>query len=411
MNQIKGYTQRGGISSEDTTRLFVLYLQREMIHTRSHQNQTQSDVAPSVDGRRRIIFPTIHDKYNVLPTPVLSRTKLSDHIKVCLSMTSSIESDMPSLTSLSIVSDSTSSSIPSMNSDDSRTIIEDCNYDALPARKAVRFDPRIWVHEFDRTDADKKALWFTVQDLNAFKFGAMQCIMAYNSRVQIKATTQRSNSTLKSRTGRVLFSHPALGNDNEYDHYVTDYPRTDLDSISTSATNSPLVGATNGRKNMVHQFREAVAENEIRNILVVDSQEICLKLYEKGLRRLFPNAMIMTARNKEEAMHHIQELSSKTKSGNDFDVVVNDDAKSFEEHNSSDLTLFQNINQSIKTPGLNISVVSQRIATSQNRYMPEATDLRWTKPPPSMNDELRDQMLKTLLMKRGRNDIAKKLFT
>lgn len=382
-----------------------------MIHCIAHQKQTQNDVASSFAGKRRIIFPTIHDKYHSLPTPIISRSKLSYHIKnyqQSPSLTSSIESDMPSLASLSIVSDSTSTSIPSMSSDDSRIITDDgCS--ATPTRKAVRFDPRIWVHEFDRADADRKALWFTAQDLNTFKFGAMRCIMAYNSRYPNSTTTQVSKSTWKKQTSSVLFSHPALGLDNEYDDCAPDCRHQDTDSNTTATTNSPLVGTSGSRNSMVNQFREAVADNEIRNILVVDPQEICLKLYAKGLRHLFPSATIVTARNKEEALHQVQELSTKTKSGHDFDIIVSDEAKSSGELDSTGLSLFEHIKLSTKTPGLNITVVSQRNATSENRHVPE-TDLMWTKPPPSMNDDLRDQMLKAILMKRGRNDIAKKLY-
>jgi hypothetical protein len=380
----------------------------EMIHCTSHNRQTQSNVAASFSGRRRIIFPTVDDKYHSLPTPIISRKGLSDHIKNIQhnpTLTSSVESDMPSLASVSIVSDSTSTSIPSMTSDDSRFITDDSNHSALLARKAVRFDPRIWVHEFDRTDADKKELWFSDQDLNIFKFGAMRCIMAYNSSNPNSMTKHKTKSIGKKRTGSVLYSHPALGIDSVYDDYIPDYHHQGSGSITTTAAHSPLVGTIAGINSMVNQFREAVAENEIRHILVVDPQEICLKLYTKGLQRMFPNATIVTARNKEEALQNIQDLATRTKSGNDFDIIITDEAK-----NPSDSKLFVHINQSIKTPGLNITVVSQRVVASQNRHVPE-TDLTWTKPPPSMNDSLRDQILKAILIKRGRSDIAKKLFT
>ena len=398
-----------------STEINLLLHPIEMINCKSYFQKTQNDASTTSScGRRRIIFPTIHEKCSYISNPVIfSRTKLSQHIDMyqkSLTLTSSVESDMPSLTSLSTISESTSTSIPSMTSYDGRIIKDDCNLDGFPAKKAVRFDPRIWVHEFDRTDADKKALWFTVQDLNHFKFGAMQCIMAYQSRVPNMNTQNCSKPIRKRQTGSVLFSHPALGIDNDYDDCEADYHHIESESTRLGSSNSPLVGTIAARHNIVNQFREAVAENEIQNILVVDPQEICLKLYTKGLRRMFPNATIVTARNKEEALHHVQVLSSKNNSGNDFDVVVNDEPKNFADLDSSDLSLFENINQSIKTPGLNIAVVSQRNTTSQRRNG-STTDLIWTKPPPSMNDTLRDLMIKTLLVKRGRTDVAKKLFS
>jgi hypothetical protein len=384
-----------------------------MISSRLYNHQTENVDAKSSNCRRRIIFPTIHEKCDTLTNPLIhSGKKLSDHIKIyhtSLTLTSSVDSDMPSLTSLSTVSDSTSISIPSMKSD-ARFIQDNCNIDAIPTRNSVRFDPRIWVHEFDRSDADRKALWFSVQDLNHFKLGAMRCIIAYKSRIPNTTTQSNSKSIGKKQAGSVLFSHPALGIDNDYDDGEADSHHIDTGLIRLSSTTSPMVGSSDARNSIVNQFREAVAENEIRNILVVDPQEICLKLYSKGLRRMFPNATIVTAKNKEEALHHIQVLSSKKKSGNDFDVVVYDEPKSLADLDSSSLTLFEHISQSIKTLGLNIAVVSQRNATSQSRHIAE-TDLRWTKPPPSMNDSLRDLMLRTLLMKRGRSEIAKKLFS
>ena len=374
-----------------------------MINGTSHDQQrvTQNVDAKPSSCRRRIIFPTIHEKWSTLnKNPVfLTGKNLSGPVKIyqkSITLTSSVDSDMPSLTSLSTVSDSTSISLPSMNGDEGRSIHDDSTLDTLPTRKTVRFDPRIWIHEFDRTDADRKALWFSVQDLNQFKFGAMRCIMAYKSRVSNTTTQSNVKSMGKKKSGSVLFSHPALGIDNDYDECEADSHHVDSDLIRLGAT----------RNNIVNQFREAVAENEIRNILVVDPQDICLKLYAKGLRRMFPNATIVTARNKEEALHHAELLSSK-KSGNDFDVIVYDEPKSLE---LSSLNIFEHLNKCIKTPGLNITVVSQRSAIGQSRHIPE-TDLRWSKPPPSMNDSLRDLLLKTLLMKRGRIDIANKLFS
>ena len=365
------------------------------------------------NSRRRIIFPTVHAKYNLITTPLFCSTNKLEaghnlFLKTPLTMTSSIESDMPSLTSLSTVSDSTSTSIPSMSSDN--TIRTDANQEASSERKAVRFDPRVWVHEYDRTAADRKALWFTVQDLNTFKFGAMQCIMAYNSRMSSAAVTKTHfKVSRKKQTSSVLFSHPALGIDNDYDDCDMD-----SNSLRTIAAHSPLATTIAGRNRIVNQFREAVAENEIRHILVVDPQEICLKLYTKGLRHMFPNSTIVTAPNEKEALRQVHELAGKSKSGNSFDVVIYDEPASREDmdlSSGSSTTLFETINHSIKSPGLNIMVMSSpRIATSQSRCFPD-TDLRWTKPPPSMTDTLRDSMLKTLLMKRGRHDIVKKLFT
>ena len=388
----------------------------QMINSKSQYQQIQHGDAKASNSccRRRIIFPIIHEKCSAITNPVIfSGKKLSDHIEIytkALTLTSSVDSDLPSLTSLSTVSDCTSVSIPSIHGDKGCSNKDESNLDAFTTRKAVRFDPRIWVHEFDRTDAVKKALWFTAQDLNTFKFGAMQCILAYKSRVPNVMNKNNSRPIGRKQASSVLFSHPALGMDNEYDDNEAGTHHIETDLIRFGTTNSPSAGTIATRNSIVNQFREAVAENEIQNILVVDPQEICLKLYAKGLQRMFPNASIVTSRNKEEALHHVYVLSSKKKSGNDFDVLVYDEPKSSTHLDSSGVTLFEHLKECSKTPCLNIIVVSDRNAASQSRNIPE-TDLRWTKPPPSMNDDLRDLMLKTLLLKRGRNDIANKIFS
>jgi hypothetical protein len=362
------------------------------------------------NGTRRIIFPTVYAKLqhisgnseikyydksgsNVSPLPpLLSGKKING-----LASTSSIESEMPSLMSASTMSDFTTGAPSISRSANSNDL------NATSRGKFVRFNPRIWVHEYERSGSDTQALWFTAQDLIAFKTRALQCIMAYNSNVQ-KNNMATSRSSVKSkkdqflsRTGSVLFSHPALLVDSIYDN---ENPASNMDS-----TTSPLATTVK-----VTQFRDVVAENEIRNILVVDSEERFLKLYTKGLKQMMPHASIVTARCIENALSQVQKVYSNKETGCYFDVIINDVPTKGNEKS----LLFSDISRitnkfGISTKAINISVCANHNIDASMLYKC-GTDLIWTKPPPIMNTQLRDTMLKTLLIKRGRKCIAKKLF-
>lgn len=367
---------------------------------------------------RRIIFPTLHKNSQTTPDTSLVVTSHLKTAESCVGIpvkSSSIESDMPSLVSLSSNSEQGSISVVS-DSDgrctDRRTGSTNCfrywnSKKKSVEGKFVRFDPRIWVHEFQRSRSEMEAVWYTAKEMNNFKSDAIQCIIAYNS----KSSRKAGHIAFKNQggSGKVLYSHPALGVDGQYDPAPL-YQKRDI--VANFDTASQL---------RANQFRDAVAETEVRNILIVNSHDVFLKLFAKGIRKLFPCAMIVTASTIEDARKSIEERRSKQKTEtNRFDIVIVDEhlkKKSCEEvqddlsSGASLLAEISNAPDSLDAPVKTLFVgVCTDFKARHFRLKALGADLVWQKPPPLMDECLRDTMLRSLLTKRGRMPIVKKLF-
>jgi vacuolar-type H+-ATPase subunit F/Vma7 len=368
---------------------------------------------------RRIIFPMLHENSEaargtslVASSLLNSPASYPQHVRreqhSCggiLVKSSSIESDMPSLASLSSSSEQGSMSVETdcdVSLSERRAGFNKgpCQWNSKKKRgesKLVRFDPRIWVHEFKRSRTEVEALWFTAKEMCNFKSVAIQCIIAYNF-----CKNQRGS-------GKVLYSHPALGVDGQYDPTLA-YQNRDI--ATSFAPVSQL---------RVNQFRDAVAETEVRNILVVNSHDAFLNLFAKGMRKIFPYAMIVSASTREDTLTHIEERLSKQKAEtNKFDIIIVDENLTkkccSELHDASstrapfllDITdAYGSHDMPMKT--LFVGVCSD-FKTGNMKLKAHGADLVWQKPPPLMDEHLRDTILRALLTKRGRISIAKKLF-
>jgi CheY-like chemotaxis protein len=405
---------------------------------------SEQPTAISHGGTRRIIFPMIHNMpiagsneivQGVWNSPPNSKESqhhkpIDDSYKGTITKMSSIESDMPSVTSLS--SSSVKSSLSAGSAEDEAfegrrrmgtgTVFHrPFSWNEGMTKKAIRFDPCIWVHEFQRSRFEIEAAWFTTKDMNKFKSDAVRCIVEHNAKAlrhnhaefAVSESTYNSSGEKQrdySRAGKVLFSHPALGVDSEYDsHPVNLRPDSNVYIPPAAALLR------------VNHFRKAVAENEIRNILVVDSHAAFSNLIVKGLRQILPHVLVATARNREEALMHIQKRGAKTKSdGNFFDVIIVDEKLSKRCHqqsadsSASSASLPLDIADLCSSPdGISKTlfvIVSSHIDVDTLKMKAEGADFVWSKPPPLMNDFLRDTMVKTILIKRGRTCVATKLF-
>lgn len=352
---------------------------------------------------RRVIFPSIHAKQTRYDTMTVSdASEISPkNSKSGLVKASSIESDMPSIASLSTCSEKSSVSWDSMcrKNGPVQTGQE------MKSRRVVKFDPRIWVHEFIRSKSEAESTWFTTKDLNTFKENAIHCIVAYNRKVDDLA--KQSNSTYRrqhtNRVGNALFSHPALGVDSEYD--CLPFPNVrEVKESNNTVSSLPM-----------NQFREAIAENEIRNVLIVDSSDVCLKLYGKGIKLMFPNARISTAKTSKDALTQMNHEQSKLKLGGSFDVIIVDEKLMQSTLQKSSAHIFVENEKDISNtvcPYYKTLVVGvcSHLKIDTGKLVSNGADLVWSKPPPKMNYDLRDELVKTLLIKRGRSKIASKVF-
>ena len=171
--------------------------------------------------------------------------------------------------------------------------------ESLPNRRHISFDPHIWVYEYsdDRHDFDHSGgKWFTEDELDQFKQDAIQRIRARNMKMisagQGRVVTLASPAQDRSQTPSplpippnenprpVVFTHPALGFEDEFD---------------------PVASVRSGKKSRETLINNALSR-EIRNVLVVDPNEICLGLFTKCFKYIVPHVSVATARTGEEAM-------------------------------------------------------------------------------------------------------------
>lgn len=305
----------------------------------------------------------------------------------------SVDSDMPSLAS-SVGNDSQSSSC-------------DCEEGVTctlkqhhRAGKCISFDARIWVCEFERVAGECEATWYSAKDLQGFKQEAIQRILQYTKQSQLIPTgTGRTVNLQTPSRSRALFSHIALrALDGEKD---------------TTTSRDP-------------GFRQAVLENEIRNILLVDPHDIFLKLFTKALKSAMPHVTVTACTSSEEAMEHFDPASGKKRR---FDLVIIEerlkifhrqhrnggaterhghDYGSAKDHHASGSALLRTLSS-----GDSKSVfvgVSARLAEDGDRLKESGADFCWSKPPPPMNQVLIDDLLRALLLKRGRSTVVSELF-
>jgi hypothetical protein len=379
---------------------------------------------------RRIIFPmlprnceTCTQNSDVISTILKTPSTCSQNVGITehsgvgvLVKSSSIESDIPSLASLSSNSEQGSLSVGSYSdvSFSDRRACSNSNSRHWNSKKkhgegkSVCFSPHIWVHEFQRSEAEKEAVWFTAEEMSNFKDVAIQCIIAHNSKSS-RNVAGKAVFYNQGGAGKVLYSHPALGVDGEH-HPAFTYRKRGVTTRFTTVSQL-----------RINQFRDAIAETEVRNILIVNSHDVFLKLFAKGMRKMFPYAMITAARAREDALMHIEERRSKKKGDtNIFDVVVIEEKpKKTCSHEDDDETLtgtrlLFDITKVYCSPNASMKALFVGVCSDTKteilKFKAHGADFVWRKPPPLMDDSLRDTILRSLLIKRGRISIVKKLF-
>jgi CheY-like chemotaxis protein len=155
---------------------------------------------------------------------------------------------------------------------------------------------------------------------------------------------------------------------------------------------------------------ESAVHKEIRNILVVDPHDICLKLFCKDIRSMIPDANVCAARSSEEAMKLI-ECNYR------FDIVIVEERlKPFHRHAREKSTDLSSGSEFIKTLSKEMGdkclfiAASAHLDEDKQTMFKSGADFIWGKPPPQMGEIMRDVLLKALLIKRGKDSEADKLF-
>jgi len=177
---------------------------------------------------------------------------------------------------------------------------------------------------------------------------------------------------------------------------------------------------------------------EIRRILMVDPHDIFLALFSKRLQQALPHVTIVTAHSSEEALQVLRQPQQQP-----FDVIITEERLSlFHRHSSLQFSNLANTNasSSISSPTMDskpqtpapasgsalIGHLKQHCSQqyqhslligvsahwpSDHLIMQQSgADYCWSKaPPPTFHQNLLEELLHTLLLKRGKHDLAKAL--
>jgi hypothetical protein len=297
------------------------------------------------------------------------------------------------------------------------------SFENVSKSKTIGFDPHVWIHEYNpQFTADE--CWFSDEELAEFKHEAIQRVRlrsAANSATVLPTGTGRvievssggrsnsNNGQPVNKSGPVLFNHPALSCDDE----------VDIDDT----------------EKMIHN----ALSREIRNVLLVDAHEIFLALFTKSLRSLFPHISVTTARSGEEAITRIQaaQKAFPLRDGGSlhgFDIILVEERLQTQGLANSGCPSTQaagddSIQRRRMTSGSALirSIVegeqqfkascgevgrcalligvSARFTEDEDVLKKSGADILWAKPPPEMNRNQRNHLLKVLMKKRGRKDL------
>jgi hypothetical protein len=296
-------------------------------------------------------------------------------------------SSLPRLVSLKDEEDDSQSSSGTISPECSKNLEEcpdsDSNFSRSSTSRMISFDPRVWVREFQRTEDEKRSTWYSPKEMERFKTYTLMRILEYRGSKLFSTGTGRTVQ-VPAPVSKAVYTNPALTLESEND---------DLKDEATP-------------------FHCAVLECEIRNILIVDPHDICLKLLEKSFKRIIPHATVTTVRTSQEALNHYYGNAQP------FDVVLVEERLHFFQRQdstspgggpSSGSSLIRKLRSASRGDCLFIGI-SANLDKDETKLQDSGADLVWSKPPPAMNSNVRETILKTLLLKRGRRALAMALF-
>jgi CheY-like chemotaxis protein len=216
--------------------------------------------------------------------------------------------------------------------------------------------------------------WFSQDELDHFRKQTIARLVAHNTELLPSGTGFVVQRTIPSKA---VFAYPIMGLSSEEDD---------------------------------DGYVECAVNREIRNVLVVDPHDICLKLFAKDLKRMIPEVTVCAARSREEAVKLIE--------GNyRFDIIIVEERlKLFHRRATGAAKDLSSGSAFIKTLSKEkggeclFIAVSAHLEKNKQAMEESGSDFIWTKPPPQMDEIMRDVLLNAILVKRGKHSEADKLF-
>jgi len=299
--------------------------------------------------------------------------------------------------------------------------------------KEISFDARVWVVEYEEDEGNN---WFTQEELERFKCEAIDRIRRRHAQQQLLPSgTGRVVVPRQTRaSGRALFSDPALGISecNE---------EAENDDVMPSKSQSNPPAQTLAISPFNEKLFHRTMLSEIRNILVVDPHDMFLKLFAKALRSMMSHVVVTVASTAEEALRRIAAAKvvfpqSEGGATHGFDIIIVEErlqlfhrqrrgnAKSGpglqqaagDDQNQRNIPVSgsalisqivaeqKNMVSTItKRPRFSLLIgVSAHLQLDGDRLTRSGADFVWGKPPPHFGTDLKVEILKGILLKRGK---------
>lgn len=332
----------------------------------------------------------------------------------------------------------------------------------------IHFDPRIWIREFERSPEEQDCTWYNDEDMERFKRHALALIMARDHLLQTQASQQimstgttRTILTTTTPSSSSSFTRGVAGRAKAAAFYTHAALTLDGEKPSSSTNNSSSNDDDDDdvdHRHLLSQalqkdpYRTVVAQQEIRRILLVDPHDICITLFRKAFTTLLPKVEIVAASNATQALELIAgATAAAARSSNSkqapFDILVveerlqplfHDKNRQDNKNNDKTASLSSGSNLFMSLASISRNHSHQRPSQKENNKTTDTTnnkksaalwigvsahlnkdlpsleaagaDLCWGKPPPKMSNDLRNQLLKALLLKRGQMEMVQELF-
>lgn len=350
----------------------------------------QSPDPKDSQDRQSILHPTaaVGDSASS-PVPLISILRPSSKFaslsrnagKTSVNKIPSVESDIPSLAST--VSQSSVDDAAAFQQIKNAVALAKVSSGALrnpktsfahSEHKKISFDPRVWVREFSRSKEEEETTWFSSNDLETFKREVIQLMMERSETELVPTGTGRFVPRKVIPPSKAFFSNKALQLESEED-------------IALSESISEKV-----------ETRRKLAEQQVKRVLIVDPHDICIKLFTKGLRSIFPHIETVGVSTCEEALAHCESVS--------FDMIlVEQRLKHIQHHQihkcsiSSGAELLKALK--VKMEEAVLIGVSARLREDAVKLKTAGADICWPKPPPKMDEACADTLLRLVVERRG----------
>ena len=276
------------------------------------------------------------------------------------------------------------------------------------SRASVHFDPTITVREVIQDGAlDDDSNWFSESELQSFLKNAVNLCQA-------SAVHALRNYSLPALKQAIAAAHKA-GVD---DPVMSRPPYSECRSLFAES-----ILYASGDEIVVHDCSNdffKIISNEVKSVLIVDISITALNLFKRHVLSMFPEAQVHVAQSGEDALKLLGEVPTNSTEATNYDIIIIEE--NLQTRSSSSVLMRSSGNtSSLQSGSALLSVIdfvgrnhpdtrnSLKIGVSANlaedceALLRSGADLFWCKPPPKQTNSLRNQLLNSLLSKRGKN--------